>query len=64
MCGGNDPSEEICGNTVTVFVCQVDPNDDDDGDTAISGKKEEAFVCEASGKLSGVVRKGVCSVRT
>ena len=61
MCGGKGHSEAICGNNVTVFACQADPNDID-VDTVTSGE-EEAFVCETPGKLSGVVDEGGCSAR-
>ena len=48
VCGGKGHSAEVCANVVTVLACENTKSPNDESDAAISGEKEEAFVCDMS----------------
>ena len=43
---------EVCASVVTVLACENIKISNDESDAAISGEKEEAFVCDISGKCN------------
>ena len=52
VCGGKGQSAEICGNVVTVVVCEDSKGCNDDSDAAISNEQEAAFMCDTPGEYS------------
>ena len=54
VCGGKGHAPEICGNNVTALACVDRSSRTDDSGTYVSSEDAEAFMCDASGKLSGV----------
>lgn len=54
MCCGKGQEPEICGNNVTVLACVDKSRDNDDINDDVSSEDVKAFMCDASGNLSGV----------
>ena len=48
--GGKGHSAKLCANVVTVFACEDDANGSD-SDGVLSGEEQDAFVCDAPGKI-------------
>ena len=46
--------EKNCGNNVTALACVDRSSRNDDSGTDVSSEDAEAFICDTSGKLSGV----------
>ena len=62
VCGGKGHSAEVCANVVAVLACENTKSPNDESDAAISGEKEEAFVCDMSGEYNDEsIDKGGCS---
>ena len=62
VCGGKGHSAEGCANVVTVLACENTKSPNVEGDAAISGEEEEAFVCDMSGEYNDEsIDKGDCS---
>ena len=54
MCGGKGHAPGICGNNVTALACVDKSSRNDDSGADIRSEDAEAFMCDASGNVSGV----------
>ena len=54
VCSGKGHAPGICGNNVTALACVGRSSRNDDSGADVSSKDAEAFMCDASGKFSGV----------